>query len=353
MSATLTYSPLTSQIPAAQFSIMNSGFGITTPQTVLPTTANYSLLTANWAFHRFSAKERDPETGLSYFGSRYYSSDLSIWLSVDPMSDKYPSFSPYVYCANNPVKLVDPNGEEVTSPDGWIVNHTNKTLIWVNDMGGDMCQYVGGVVTSFNSRSDFINEYASNGYQIIIENNTRPNLSTSTSSSQDSPSSTGDYSKSFLDAATNAYSGSASGWNNLSKSQQQKISYELSISLRNNGYPIQTRQIKGNINALYSVNVTRSLYAFNATMDIADFAYSYNVLDGGRFGVNSSSSLGSSVGGWSGAYLGCKLGITMGSSFGPYGSLVGGFIGGVAFGFWGSELGSKIGINTYHSIDKK
>ena len=64
----------------------------------------------NWTY-TFSAKERDPETGLSYFGSRYYSSDLSIWLSVDPMSDKYPSMSPYTYCANNPVKLVDPNGE--------------------------------------------------------------------------------------------------------------------------------------------------------------------------------------------------------------------------------------------------
>jgi RHS repeat-associated protein len=62
--------------------------------------------------YTFSAKERDPETGLSYFGSRYYSSDLSIWLSVDPMSDKYPSLSPYTYCANNPVKFVDPNGEK-------------------------------------------------------------------------------------------------------------------------------------------------------------------------------------------------------------------------------------------------
>ena len=29
------------------------------------------------------------------------------------MSGKYPSLSPYVYCADNPVKLVDPNGEEV------------------------------------------------------------------------------------------------------------------------------------------------------------------------------------------------------------------------------------------------
>ncbi len=64
-------------------------------------------------FFTFSAKEKDAESGLSYFGSRYYSSDLSLWLSVDPMADKYPSLSPYVYCADNPVKLVDPNGEEV------------------------------------------------------------------------------------------------------------------------------------------------------------------------------------------------------------------------------------------------
>ena len=63
--------------------------------------------------YTFSAKERDLETGLSYFGARYYSSDLSIWLSVDPMSGKYPSLSPYVYCANNPVKLVDPNGDSI------------------------------------------------------------------------------------------------------------------------------------------------------------------------------------------------------------------------------------------------
>ena len=63
--------------------------------------------------YTFCAKEKDTETGYSYFGSRYYSSELSIWLSVDPQASKYPSLSPYVYCANNPVRLVDPNGEEI------------------------------------------------------------------------------------------------------------------------------------------------------------------------------------------------------------------------------------------------
>jgi len=63
--------------------------------------------------YTFSGKEKDVETGYGYFGARYYDSGLSIWLSVDPMSDKYPSMSPYNYCANNPVMLVDPDGREV------------------------------------------------------------------------------------------------------------------------------------------------------------------------------------------------------------------------------------------------
>ena len=62
--------------------------------------------------HTFSSKERDAETGLSYFGARYYSSELSVWLSVDPMSDKYPHESNYVYCGDNPIILKDPNGRE-------------------------------------------------------------------------------------------------------------------------------------------------------------------------------------------------------------------------------------------------
>ena len=114
-------------------------FGIEeNPSVTSAPTANYSLLTADWTF-TFSAKEKDSETGLSYFGSRYYSSDLSIWLSVDPMSDKYASLSPYTYCANNPVKLVDPNGEEI-----------------VIEWGGMKCYYSEGRL--YTDR-EFKNEY--------------------------------------------------------------------------------------------------------------------------------------------------------------------------------------------------
>lgn len=62
----------------------------------------------------FIGKEKDCETGYYAFGARYYDCDLSgLFLSVDPMSDKYPSLSPYAYCAWNPVKLVDPNGDSI------------------------------------------------------------------------------------------------------------------------------------------------------------------------------------------------------------------------------------------------
>ena len=74
----------------------------------------------------FTGKERDAETGCHAqfpstrstgactVGARYYDSDLSgLFMSVDPMADKYPSISPYAYCAWNPVKLVDPDGCEI------------------------------------------------------------------------------------------------------------------------------------------------------------------------------------------------------------------------------------------------
>ena len=61
--------------------------------------------------HKFTGKERDEETQYDYFGARYYWSAAKHWLSVDPLSDKYPGISPYAYCGWNPINYVDPNGK--------------------------------------------------------------------------------------------------------------------------------------------------------------------------------------------------------------------------------------------------
>ena len=65
----------------------------------------------------FTGKERDSETGYGYFGARYMDHELmTMWLSVDPLADKYPSISPYNYCMWNPMKIVDEYGMEADIP---------------------------------------------------------------------------------------------------------------------------------------------------------------------------------------------------------------------------------------------
>jgi len=73
--------------------------------------------------YKFNAKEKDEETGLYYYGARYYSPELSIWLSVDPLADKYPSASSYMYCNGNPVILKDPDGRFPISIHVELVNN--------------------------------------------------------------------------------------------------------------------------------------------------------------------------------------------------------------------------------------
>jgi RHS repeat-associated protein len=72
---------------------------------------------------KFTTKEEDLETGYQYFGARYYASDLSVWLSVDPLADQYPSMSPYMYTAGNPVMLVDPDGKRI-----WVFTSKGQRL---------------------------------------------------------------------------------------------------------------------------------------------------------------------------------------------------------------------------------
>ena len=69
---------------------------------------------ASWSTpYKFNGKEQDEETGLCYYGARYYDPRTSVWLSVDPLAEKYINMSSYVYCANNPVKYIDPDGKRV------------------------------------------------------------------------------------------------------------------------------------------------------------------------------------------------------------------------------------------------
>jgi RHS repeat-associated protein len=120
--------------------------------------------------YKFTGKELDAETGLYYFGARYYDAKISRWISTDPALEKYfpkPNdydtehdfywyykqanikklkghggvFRPinldnYRYCGNNPMVIIDPDGKldnkvYMTDPDG-----NNKTIAPMSVKGG-------------------------------------------------------------------------------------------------------------------------------------------------------------------------------------------------------------------------
>ncbi|HTC93269.1 MAG TPA: RHS repeat-associated core domain-containing protein [Terriglobales bacterium] len=73
--------------------------------------------------YKFTGKERDPETGLDYFGARYYGNAIGRFLSPDPsgLLAQHPenpqSWNLYSYVLNNPVINIDPNGLDCVYTD--------------------------------------------------------------------------------------------------------------------------------------------------------------------------------------------------------------------------------------------
>jgi RHS repeat-associated protein len=72
--------------------------------------------------YSFNAKELDEETGMYYYEARYYKPP--VFTSRDPMFEKYFWMTPYAYCANNPVKYVDPDGRDYITG----IDQKNKTI---------------------------------------------------------------------------------------------------------------------------------------------------------------------------------------------------------------------------------
>jgi RHS repeat-associated protein len=80
---------------------------------------------------KFTAKERDVETGLDYFGARYYSSTQGRFTSPDPFGGSGfvsvpQSWNKYTYCLNRPFIFTDPSGMV------WLTNN-NTFFFWVDD----------------------------------------------------------------------------------------------------------------------------------------------------------------------------------------------------------------------------
>ncbi len=108
--------------------------------------------------YRFNSKEKDQETGLHYYGARYYQSKLSVWMSVDPLAHE--TGQQYGFVRNNPILRIDPDGKKdiVFNEDGSYKGTENDNFfhnLWygtrgiVNDANGSASSYF-----SFNNPDD-------------------------------------------------------------------------------------------------------------------------------------------------------------------------------------------------------
>ena len=108
------------------------------------------LLPLRFSFFKVN---QDAQSKYSYFGARYYDSDVSMWLSVDRFTDKYPSLTPYQYAGNNPINLIDINGDSVwlyattlpgSDPSDKITNKATHTFLVVDHDDGTSSYYAFG-----------------------------------------------------------------------------------------------------------------------------------------------------------------------------------------------------------------
>ena len=111
--------------------------------------------------YKYVGKERDEETGLYYYGARYYAAWLCRFVSTDPLKEKYLEWSPYVYCADNPIKFIDPDGRDlvkviVPSKDGVMsIIVDSKISKKVSELSWDMYNTYGAFVTeSYRTDTD-------------------------------------------------------------------------------------------------------------------------------------------------------------------------------------------------------
>ncbi len=65
--------------------------------------------------YKYNCKELDAEKDLNFYdySARLMNPVLGRFGTIDPKSEKYYGMSPYVYCADNPMKYVDPDGNEI------------------------------------------------------------------------------------------------------------------------------------------------------------------------------------------------------------------------------------------------
>lgn len=119
---------------------------------------------------KFTGKERDSETGLDYFGARYFSGAQGRFTSADPKQFSSRTIANpqkwnlYSYVLNNPLALIDPDGLEERRPIRIYLNFEARERNSVNGRVGSGPDY--GRIQAAGTRAGVPVEVRSGGYNI-------------------------------------------------------------------------------------------------------------------------------------------------------------------------------------------
>ena len=271
---------------------------------------------------------------------------MTMWLSVDPMADKYPSLSPYNYCAWNPIRLVDPDGMEAfDNTDGWKVDKQNKTIMNISPIGGDFVQHVSGddCYQLYGSQAELLEKY--DGFTVTDGSG---NTSTISNGNNVSESSSGGGHYDPVNATLDYVEGFGQGWNHTSNKNRYAILNRMHVKGQLEAKPGATKKALNKATSSGS-KVMRSFGRANLVYSLYDIGESIS-MDNGRPGINTAGSIGSAAGGWAGAKAGAWAGATIGACCGPWGALIGGIVGAVGVGFGCSLLGDTAGRTIYNNF---
>ena len=88
--------------------------------------------------YKYNGKELDRVHGLDWYdyGARRYDPAFCMFTQMDPLAEQYPHLNPYVYCAGNPVRYVDPDGM-----DYWSTNDKEQIIAFLNSINVGLSQF--------------------------------------------------------------------------------------------------------------------------------------------------------------------------------------------------------------------
>ena len=93
--------------------------------------------------YKFNGKQFDDETGLYYYGARYLNPVTCLWYGVDPLAEKYKEIGSYVYCADNPINLFDPDGQKfIYNAQGKFLRKEGKDNLVYIERDGKLTQLI-------------------------------------------------------------------------------------------------------------------------------------------------------------------------------------------------------------------